>query len=152
MRLYSRRLLSNLDASQRSSEAAVKRARAVSSQAGNIAAADGGDGGPCLGAETGAVPFAQLAQCDDEHEVARMFLAALQVRPKPRSPKCEPVSVAPAVEQPHFTSPHPLPHMQLTNAGNVSIEAKGELDAPGSLSFSLKLISLDDTFTLEALG
>jgi hypothetical protein len=48
-----------------------------------------------------------------------------------------------------FSSPF-LP--QLTNAGNVSIETHGELDAPGSLSFGLKLISLEDTFTLRALG
>jgi hypothetical protein len=33
--------------------------------------------------ETGAVPFWELAQCEDEREVARMFLAALQVRFKP---------------------------------------------------------------------
>mmetsp|Transcript_35512 Transcript_35512/g.114160 ORF Transcript_35512/g.114160 Transcript_35512/m.114160 type:complete len:228 (+) Transcript_35512:776-1459(+) len=55
---YSRRLLSNFDASERGAEAASKRPK---------------------GAVEETVSFAQLAQSEDAYEVCRMFLAALQL-------------------------------------------------------------------------
>lgn len=55
---YSRRLLSNFDASERGAEAASKRPK---------------------GAAEEIVSFAQLAQSEDTYEVCRMFLAALQL-------------------------------------------------------------------------